>query len=406
MAFWLADEHQIVLTRDSDLLASGAVDDDGNQLELVCIRPGEVIPERVVDAVDDVITSYLECAEDGIYVSQFGYPPLPLAWIDGRRRPDDFIPSRYLGHPVFWLPDDVLRWQPDEIRAVYCIRLCMELTARGVMNPETGDVVDVLVANGLDYRDPTVASMLGAWQSGEGVPELDELILDDPADLANAPEGKQWSAIAATGVVRDLMRTYHEVELEDLNGRVIFFTEMIESASRDKAMAAFESAGKRWFASRRSDEDEAELRDSVTTFLVDHLREVTTAWFELALADKMRSERCFDFSGPRSELAARYREELEAVIRQDSDTFIARADALINQVLAAPAGAGQPELSELWNYLAELWIRWVGSDTSACHEIVTRWIESGPVSIDEFHLLDPPEMPSGAGGSALLALPQ
>ena len=92
----------------------------------------------------------------------------------------------------------------------------MELVARGVINAETGDVVDVLVANGLDYRDPELDEMLEAWRSGEDVPELDELILPDPPDLADNPRGKSWSLVAATSLVRELWPSYNLAECEDL----------------------------------------------------------------------------------------------------------------------------------------------------------------------------------------------
>ena len=117
-----------VATRDPELFGTGAVDENGNPLEVVLLKPGATITGRVVDAIDDCLASYLECSEEGIDFSWSGYPPLPNAFvIESTPRPDPHLPLRYFGHPIFWLPPDVLRPLPDEPLSIYTVRICMEL---------------------------------------------------------------------------------------------------------------------------------------------------------------------------------------------------------------------------------------------------------------------------------------
>ena len=392
IAEWLAEDHGLVITRDPELLTAGAMTEDGGQLEIVLIKPGEILPTRVVTALEDVITSYWQSADDGVEVSALGYPPFPAAWTDGKRRPDEWIPSRCLGHPVFWLPDHVLRptSPAGENEAIRCVRISMELIARGVMNPETGDVVDVLVANGLDYRDPLVAEMLDAWRAGEDVAELDELVLGPPEDLDSAPEGGRWAVVHATNSVRDAWPDIERVELEDINGQVLVAAETIEQLPLETVMASFEDVGKRWFASERSDEDNAELREVVENF-TDVLASVLTGeWARLVLVEKLRAERLFGDESRRA-LMDQYQNEFAAVIDKDVTTFHQHAEELLDAAIACARADGQAQLTALWNHLAAMWMRWVSGDSSACREVVDRWIEAGPIDIREYSIGTPPE---------------
>ena len=329
LAYWLADEHQLVLTRDPELFGTGAVDENDNPLEVVLLKPGATITGRVVDAIDDCLASYLECSEEGIDFSWTGYPPLPNAFVIGSTpRPDPHLPLRYFGHPMFWLPPDVLRPLPDEPLSIYTVRICMELVARGVMNAETGDVVDVLVANGLDYRDPELDEMLEAWRSGEDVPELDELILPDPPDLADNPRGKSWSLVAATSLVRELWPSYNLAECEDLNGSVAQMLEQAESVGVKEATAAFEAAGKKWVSSRRTPDDGDALRDAAIEFSDELFRYLDEIWLDLVLIDKLRANRAFQYNGRVSDLETStrrrafkpYRDEHQGVRCRDVQT--------------------------------------------------------------------------------------
>ena len=394
LAYWLADEHQLVLTRDPELFGTGAVDENDNPLEVVLLKPGATITGRVVDAIDDCLASYLECSEEGIDFSWSGYPPLPNAFvIESTPRPDPHLPLRYFGHPIFWLPPDVLRPLPDEPLSIYTVRICMELVARGVMNAETGDVVDVLVANGLDYRDPELDEMLEAWRSGEDVPELDELILPDPPDLADNPRGKSWSLVAATSLVRELWPSYNLAECEDLNGSVAQMLEQAESVGVKEATAAFEAAGKKWVSSRRTPDDGDALRDAAIEFSDELFRYLDEIWLDLVLIDKLRANRAFQYNGRVSDLETSTRAELSSLIETNIKAFDAEMFKLVDAVIDAPPGQEPSRLTEVWNHFATAWTRWVSGDTSACREAVKLWVEKGPVDVSEFVLGDPPSVP-------------
>ena len=397
IAFWLAEEHGLFVTRDEKLLDAGVETEEGEQLEVVLLKPGEILPGRICEALSDVAAMYVGCAEGGISLGSMGYPPLPYALWDDQRKPDEHIPTRYLGHPVFWLPEAVLRGPTpyQESVTVRDTRIAMELVARGVMNPETGDVVDVLVANGLDYRDPSVGEMLEAWRAGENVPELDELILPDPTDLVSAPGGTLWASIAATKLVRESWSNIELVELADLNGQVLRSCEIIELSTADLALAGFEAAGKTWMRSPRSKKDNEALSQSVEDF-TDRLSEVMLQnWLPLVLTMRYRKEQLF---GDRwdQEQADRHQHELDGRINTDIYAFHEQAEALLDALFEAKPAEAESKLTETWNHLAAMWLRWVSGESSPCREAVNSWVEAGPIDISEYSEGSPPEAPSQA----------
>ena len=395
LAYTLATDYGLFVTRNPDLAMLGAVTDNDTQLEVVLLRPGEILVADTARSISGAIASYLPCSEESLDVSQLGYPPMPVALReDGTRRPSDSVPSRYLGHPVFWLPDDVLLG-PDpenESHEVRSVRIAMELVARGVMNPETGDVVDVLVANGLDYRDPLVSEMLEVWRSGEDVPDLNEFMLGPPEDLASAPGGGRWSLIQASRLVRDAWPSIELAELENLNGRVLSSIHIVEQLTLDTALAGFSAAGQRWFASKRKTIDNARLRQAVKDFGHTLAEVMGQDWAWLALYQKCRSEHLF---GDASKIALvdQYDGELLDVAENNIEEFQGQAEMLLDDLFIAKPGTEQEKLTEIWDLLAAVWTHWVSGETSMCHEVVREWVDSGPIDISEFSIGPAPALP-------------
>jgi hypothetical protein len=395
LAYMLATDYGFFITGNPDLAMSGVVTDNDAQLEVVLLKPGEILAADTARSLGKAIASYLSCSEDSIDVNQLGYPPVPVALReDGTRGPSDSIPSRYLGHPVFWLPDDVLLG-PDpenESQEVRAIRIVMELVARGVMNPETGDVIDVLVANGLDYRDPLVNEMLEAWRSGMDVPDLEECTLGPPKDLATAPGGGRWSLIQASRLVRDAWPNIELAELENLNGRVLSSIHTVEQFTLDMALGGFSAAGQKWFASKKKTIDNARLRQAVEDFGHTLAEVMGKDWAWLALYQKCRSEHLFG-DASRIALIDQYDKELLDIAEKDIAEFQNQAEALLDDLFAAKPGTEQEKLTEVWNLLAAAWTRWVSGETSMCREVVNGWIKSGPIDISEFSIGPAPELP-------------
>lgn len=387
MAYLLAREHALFLTRDPELVGSGVVTEEDTQIELALIRPGIPVASRVVNAIKDVMTSYLECAENAIGMGPLGYPPLPMAWRDDldRKCPGDWIPSRYLGHPIFWLPSDVLRPFDGEEEPTYTTRIALELHARGVMNLDTGDVVDVLVSNGLDYRDPEIDEMLSIWRTGEPVPELDDLILPYPEDIDTIKGGKDWAVLLANEIVSELWSEIELAECNDLNGQVIVTTETLENMPLQMAVEPFEEIGRNWFSSERTDDDNAELRESVESFTSVLIGCLSEEWTYLLVLEKMRAEHLFGVDD-RKDIVSSLMAELTATIEAAISKLNAETDKLLEKALKSTRGEAEGSLTEIWNVLATTWLKWISGPDSVVHEVTRRWAEAGPIDISEFSI--------------------
>ena len=106
-------------------------------------------------------------------------------------------------HPLLWLPDRLATrytlvddngacsTEPDDI---WCLRVCLELQAAGLYDPDTGSWLDVLSLAGLDGDDPDTAGRVDRWLTGGADPVLDRLDLTEHVDR---PDDLDWALHAA-----------------------------------------------------------------------------------------------------------------------------------------------------------------------------------------------------------------
>ena len=102
----------------------------------------------------------------------------PDAWPAGRRRWPR-LRAAMLWHPLLWLPDrlatrytlvdesDICSTEPDDI---WCLRVCLELQAAGIYDPDTGTWLDVLSLAGLNCDDADTERRLDRWLPGAPTP--------------------------------------------------------------------------------------------------------------------------------------------------------------------------------------------------------------------------------------------
>ena len=129
-------------------------------------------------------------------------PTYPDAWPAGRRRWPRLRPSM-LWHPLLWMPDrlatrytlvdesDICSTEPDDI---WCLRVCLELQAAGIYDPDTGTWLDVLSLAGLNSDNPGTERRLDRWLTGGADPILDRL---DLAEHVDRPDDLDWALHAA-----------------------------------------------------------------------------------------------------------------------------------------------------------------------------------------------------------------
>jgi len=149
----------------------------------------------------------------GILTSPLLRPPLPrppAGHPDGSGRlPAGMEPSLFC-IPVFWLPRGVRMRLPGEPDVVWHARLCLELTARQCLDPETFEFADPLEVflgiNVVDNADDR--ARVAAFARGAHDPELAEF--DIPAGASGLlPTG--WAAREAISLVRDLAEAWDEM---------------------------------------------------------------------------------------------------------------------------------------------------------------------------------------------------
>lgn len=130
--------------------------------------------------------------------------PVPLYIGD---RPFRDVPAKILWHPLFWLPPRLAeRYQvqsPEgmsiEDDVTWAVRVCLDMTASGVYNPDDESWVDILAMAGLDVEDDIDLARVEAWQDGEPDDDLDGLAgrIEKMLDI---PEEDAFYALAASSM--------------------------------------------------------------------------------------------------------------------------------------------------------------------------------------------------------------
>jgi hypothetical protein len=293
-------------------------------------------------------------------------------------------------HPVFWLPSDVRTvdfWSDPRFAphadSLEQIRLWLEISVRNAGDFRTGDVVDVLASHGIDWRDPEFQRAYDQEARGQRHPLLDSLMLADPAALPTGPARLLWAATEAVDFVREAYPTWVMTEVDDLNSQVFLRMETIRAISHEEFMSRFQESGKRWFASRS--EVDLQLVVLETNRVLSGLKAlIADDWAMLDLLAVVRSARfAYDDTPDRLQL-----KDIEAQLAE-----LAAETQLRVQSLATSAEGDRNGLIELWNHLATPVHQWI----TYSNEMVKKWTELGPISVDEYRVPPPPALGVPAG---------
>ena len=115
-----------------------------------------------------------------------------------------------LWHPLMWLParlagryqlvgEDGVTVQEDD--DTWAVRVCLELSASGMYDVESGTWLDVLARYGLDVDDAATLDRIRLWQSGAADPVLDSVDLSPDIDI----EPRHWAVETAVELMGDLL---------------------------------------------------------------------------------------------------------------------------------------------------------------------------------------------------------
>lgn len=114
-----------------------------------------------------------------------------------------------LWHPLLWLPERLAgRYQligedgqtVQEDDDTWAVRVCLELSASGMYDVESGTWLDVLARYGLDVDDPATLDRIRLWQAGAADPVLDSIDLSTDIDV----EDRHWAVETAMALMDDL----------------------------------------------------------------------------------------------------------------------------------------------------------------------------------------------------------
>ena len=165
----------------------------------------------------------LEASE--VAVSALVSIPLPIyppEWSMRHRRWKGVRPEA-MSNPLMWLPNRVAgRYtviandSEDAVESLdeWSVRVCLELTATGFYDPETGQWFDVLAEHGLDISEPETIERVSHWLSGEPDEVLDSIDLTDSFDVIAEPDDfgfeaespddpKDWGLRTAAALVHE-----------------------------------------------------------------------------------------------------------------------------------------------------------------------------------------------------------
>jgi hypothetical protein len=142
--------------------------------------------------------------------------PLPkylTEWPAGRRRWAGTPPTA-MWHPLMWLPPrlasrailetDPGTGEPTEVetRALWSVRVMLELTFAGFYDISTGAWVDVLSLTGIgDIADADLAARVGRWLDGAPDPALDAIDLSSYFKV----EGDEWWSLDSADQLSDAL---------------------------------------------------------------------------------------------------------------------------------------------------------------------------------------------------------
>lgn len=114
-----------------------------------------------------------------------------------------------LWHPLMWLPPRLAgRYQivdqdgdqTLEDDDTWAVRVCLELSASGMYDVESGTWLDVLARHGLDVDDPANLDRIRTWQAGASDPILDRIDLSSDIDV----DDTHWALETAAALMDDL----------------------------------------------------------------------------------------------------------------------------------------------------------------------------------------------------------
>jgi hypothetical protein len=358
--------------------------------------PGDVIPRRVAELIAAALEEQWGIRRDDLIMGTYGFHPLPTSaesW--------NFSEGIFgLGHPVFWLPQDIVDvgeriWKDERYgphaESLEQIRLWLELAVRGAADPTSGNVVDVFTRNNIDWTGDDFQEF---WALGPG-PARDEFVagltLPEPEDGAHGAARLLWAAVEAVDFVREAYPLVAHVEVEDVNDQVYRYMQLAKATTVAELMETFDKAGEAWFSSQRGVVDKRAVGDAalrVVTSIASIVRE------DFAVLTEMASLRTRRFA-PASDADLDTRlEEAEA----DLAAIDATARRGIEALMAGAPGDTRP-YTDLWNDLSTPMMRW----HNLTLELVTHWENQGPVEEEEYLVSPPPEIAVPEGAKAELA---
>lgn len=133
--------------------------------------------------------------------------PVPLYLNTDTPRTFSGVPARMLWHPLFWLPrriaervqiqgEDGLRVESD---IEWAYRVCLEMTATGMYDPDDESWLDVMSLADIDVDDEIDIARIESWQGGEPDEDIDALVGELEALLA-VPEEDATYALAGSSL--------------------------------------------------------------------------------------------------------------------------------------------------------------------------------------------------------------
>lgn len=213
------------------------------------------LDERVLNLLDfetfnELMALYLAdtaLPREHVAATLVGLPPMPYppaGHPDGSGRLPAGINPAVARHPIFWFDRSVTTPRDHENETLWLARMWLELENAGLVDPDTGDLVDVLDRVGLDVEDPDVAERITRFAQGGPDPDLQNLVITRAAP----PDGldENWAFFAAAALVEDLNERwvrYMDSGSDDLANIVGNAVARIETPDFSLISGAFVNAG-------------------------------------------------------------------------------------------------------------------------------------------------------------------
>jgi hypothetical protein len=310
------------------------------------------MPIDVAEPVAEALSIFWQI--DPVLFGVLGFPPLPCT-TDGWATTGGVTG---VGHPVFWLPartrlarffaDDAFEfWRPTLDQ----IRLWFEISVRGFGDLLTGDVFDVLVANGVDPQSPPFADMKVGISDSVRPDFVRDLVVPVHEDFLSDELLAWCAADAAARTVRALYKRWGEVELADCRHSDEIARDEIARLSVPELMESFESASRRYANNPSSDAIDGLFRAVATT--VTRISGVAQTALQL---DAHTSRLASGFASVSEERSHR------SAVSGEFHRLYTLAIALISD---APRSELASVLTDVWNLLATTAHRWLTRATEA-----------------------------------------